>query len=813
MSTSEIFVAIGSVASLFLVAWFFFGKRAAIRATHTGNIQSITVLVKGGYSPNTIEAVAGVPLKIIFDRQEGGSCTDKVIFSDQGIVKDLPAFKRTEVIFTPSSIGTYDFACGMNMVHGTLIVKDAGDALNPLPVEISVPPPTVILEGDLTEEVSRRGELADLQRRVWIGSILTLPVFIAVMLDGLGVGVPPISMNHWTQFALISPVMFYVGAPIHRIGWQTLLHRTAEMNTLITLGTSTAYLYSSVVLLAPDMLPEGDRGAYFEAVGVIITLILFGRLLEEKAKAGTGEAIRLLLDLQSPKARVIRDGIEFEVESENVIVGDQLLVKPGEKIPVDAVVESGASSVDESMVTGESIPVEKKAGDSVIGATVNGVGSLHLRATAIGTNTVLARIIKMVQQAQASKAPIQRTVDSLSSIFVPVVMGISIVTFAIWYVLGSSPSLSHALISAVSVLIIACPCALGLATPLSIMVGTGKGAQSGILIRTAEALEALQKIDTIILDKTGTITFGKPVLTDVIAMSGFEENEILLLAASAEAESEHPLASAIVSGAKERELTTKPISNFLSLTGRGVRAKVGNSGVLIGNALLLEEHDVATLSLREASNIITSQGKTSMLVAIDNVPAGVIGVADTVRPTSARAIEQIHELGILTLMITGDNQETALSVGKLVGLAETDIRAQALPESKAAITKELQAKGRFVAMVGDGINDAPALAQSDVGFAIASGTEIAIETSDITLMSGGLSGVAPAIRLSKATMKNIKENLFFAMVYNGFGIPIAAGLLYPFLGIRLSPMIAAGAMALSSLSVVVNSNRLRNWKP
>ena len=661
-------------------------------------------------------------------------------------------------------------------------------------------------------------EIRDLSRRVILGTVLTFPVLIIVLTDALGINMPSLIMSNWTQFLLITPVMFYVGAPIHTIGWLTLRHRSAEMNTLITLGTTAAYGYSVLVTFAPQLLPINVREVYFEAVGVIITLILFGRLIEVKAKAGTGEAIRALLDLQPPTARIIRDGIETEIPIEQVQVGDEVIVRPGEKIPVDGILESGRSAVDESMVTGESIPVEKSPGDAVIGATLNGTGSLHIRTSKVGVNTVLAQIITMVQEAQATKAPIQRVVDSISSKFVPAVIAIAIVTFAAWYIVGPAPTLTYALVAAVSVLIIACPCALGLATPLSIMVGTGKGAQAGVLIRSAEALEIAHTIDSVILDKTGTITAGKPVLIDVVIVDGlkeqqgYEEDTVLVLVASAERESEHPLAAAIIEGAKERGLKLYETEEFNSLTGRGIQATVDHHILLIGNQLLLNENSINTDALIAIADRLSGEGKTAILVALDGQAAGVIGVADTIRPTSAASIAVLQRLGLRTLMLTGDNLLTARAIGEQVGIAESDIRAQVLPENKAAAVLELQRQGRLVAMVGDGINDAPALAQADVGFAVASGTDAAIEAADITLMSGSLQGVVTAIELSRATMGNIRQNLFFALIYNGLGLPIAAGLLYPVLGLRLNPMIAAGAMALSSLSVVFNANRLRRWR-
>lgn len=827
MTGSDVGVLIGAAVLLIALGWFFFApNRRATQALSEGNAQSIDVMVKGGYSPDTIQATAGIPLRITFDRQESGSCTEKVIIPAFRIAADLPANRRTTIVFTPDAPGAYEFACGMNMVHGKLIInpadesgtidlenktqsKDSTDHIHGSSDPGNLGNPA---QAERDAAIGRVAEIRDLSRRVIIGAVLTLPVLLAVMGDVLGISIPVLLMNHWTQFVLITPVMFYTGAPIHAIGWLTLRHRSAEMNTLITLGTTAAYGYSVLVTFAPGILPTNVRDVYFEAVGVIITLILFGRLIEVRAKAGTGEAIRALLDLQPPTARVRRGNDEIEIPIEQVLVGDEVIVRPGEKIPVDGIVQSGRSAVDESMVTGESIPVEKVPGDAVIGATLNGTGSLHIRTTKVGVNTVLAQIIRMVQQAQATKAPIQRLVDSISSIFVPAVIAIAILTFAAWYILGPAPTLTYALVAAVSVLIIACPCALGLATPLSIMVGTGKGAQAGVLIRSAEALETAHKIDSVVLDKTGTITAGKPVLTDVVAMEGVDANTLLTLVASAERESEHPLAAAIIAGANERGLTLPAVDEFNSLTGRGIRALVDRHDLLIGNKLLLDENGINSIVLITIADRLSGEGKTAILVALDGLAAGVIGVADTIRPTSAASIATLQRLGLRTLMLTGDNPRTARAIGAQVGIPESDIRAQVLPENKAAAVVELQQQGRLVAMVGDGINDAPALAQADVGFAIATGTDVAIEAAEITLMSGSLKGVVTAIELSRATMTNIRQNLFFALIYNGAGLPIAAGALYPLLGLRLSPMIAAAAMALSSLSVVLNANRLRSWR-
>ena len=822
MSGSDLAVLIGAVVLLLALGWFFFAPRKATQTTNEGGSQRIEIIVKGGYSPDTIQATVGVPLHITFDRQESGSCTEKVIIPAFRIAADLPANRRTTVVFTPETPGIYEFACGMNMVRGRLIINPPGSSVadnmkDQVPaekqIEIESSGLDVFAQDESEAAIGRVAEIQDLTRRVIIGTVLTLPVLIAVMGDALGISIPPLLMNHWTQFALITPVMIYVGAPIHSIGWLTLRHRSAEMNTLITLGTTAAYSYSVLATFTPRILPTNVRAVYFEAVGVIITLILFGRLLEVRAKAGTGEAIRALLDLQPPTARVLRNNAEIQIPVEQVLVGDEVIVRPGEKIPVDGIVMTGRSAIDESMVTGESIPVEKGQGDVVIGATLNGTGALHIRTTKVGVNTVLAQIIKMVQQAQATKAPIQRLADSISSIFVPAVIAIAILTFAGWYILGPAPAFTYALVAAVSVLIIACPCALGLATPLSIMVSTGKGAQAGVLIRSAEALETAHKIDSVILDKTGTITAGKPLLTDVVAVEGVDADYLLTLVASAERESEHPLASAIINGAKTKGLVLSRLEEFNSLTGRGVRALIDKNDVLVGNKQLLDDYTIDSSALVEIANRLSGEGKTPMLVAVNGKAAGVVGVADTVRPTSASSIAALQRLGLRTLMITGDNPRTASAIGTQVGIPEVDIRSQVLPENKANAVAELQKQGCLVAMVGDGINDAPALAQADVGFAIATGTDVAIEAADITLMSGSLKGVVSAIELSRSTMTNIRQNLFFALIYNGLGLPIAAGALYPLLGLRLSPIIAAAAMALSSLSVVLNANRLRRWNP
>jgi Cu+-exporting ATPase len=820
MSGADVIVLVLSVLAIAGLGWFFFAPRKGQLAQISGGLQKVTITVKGGYRPDRVQVRQGVPLEIEFDRQESGECTNRVVFADLGVTAALPAYARTTVRLRPERAGTFGFACGMNMVHGTLVVDPADHSADGGgPSEPSTPTNTTgdvgpsAAEAEAADQAERRAEIADLTRRVIVGAILTAPVLFAVMAhEVFGAGwVPGLLLNHWVQLALITPVMFYTGWPVHRIGWLALAHRSAEMNSLIALGTTAAFGYSLLVTLAPGVLPAEVRDVYFEAVGVIITLILFGRLLEAKAKAGTGEAIRALLGLSARTARVIRDRVEAEIPVEEVAVGDEIVIRPGEKVPVDATVLSGQSPVDESMITGEPIPVVKREGDAVIGATINTTGSLRVRAAKVGADTVLAQIIRMVQQAQASKAPIQRLADAISGYFVPAVIAIAIATFATWFIVGPPPAVTLGLVAAVAVLIIACPCALGLATPLSIMVATGKGAQAGILIRSAEALETAHRLDTIVVDKTGTITTGKPALTDVHTLGGFDESALLTLVAAAERDSEHPLAAAIVAAASERGLTLPPTVGFSSITGKGVRATVDGREVLVGTARLLSDVGLDPGPAAPAAARFAERGKTAILAAVDGVPAGVLAVADTIKPDSGRALAALRRLNLDTVMITGDNARTAAAIAAQVGIGR--VLAEVLPEHKAAEVRRLQAGGARVGMVGDGINDAPALAQADIGLAIGTGTDVAIEAADITLISGSLAGVATAIGLSRATMRNIRQNLFFALVYNAVGIPIAAGLLYPFLGIRLSPIIAAAAMAASSLSVVTNANRLRRWRP
>ncbi len=831
MSVVDIVVVIAA-AVLSAGLWrFFFGSKDTTRAELRGGVQEVTVTVKGGYSPDRVEVRQGVPVRLVFDRQETGDCTSRVVFSDFGINKSLPAYASTAVDLVPERAGEFGFACGMNMVHGTLVVVDddgpegGSEASEDAAALLGEPAAndghleaaghaggeTSGAAAEDVEAEARRAEIADLSRRVLIGAALSAPVLFAVMAHELFHvdWVPEVLLNRWVQLALIAPVMSYTGWPIHRTGWLTLRHRTADMNTLIMLGTAAAFGYSLVVTLAPALLPTDVREVYYEAVGVIITLILLGRLIEVRAKAGTGDAIRQLIGMQARTARVVRDGAEAEIPIEDVVPGDVVIVRPGEKIPVDGEVTEGTSSVDESMITGEPIPATKAAGDTVVGATINQTGSFRYRATKVGSDTMLAQIIKMVEQAQASKAPIQRIADLVSSFFVPAVVLIALWTFVAWFLVGPAPAFTFALVAAVAVLIIACPCALGLATPLSIMVGTGKGATSGILIRSAEALETAHKLDTVILDKTGTITKGTPALTDVVVTGPVAEDDLLRLVASAERPSEHPLGAAIVTGARDRGIELAEPTEFDSATGQGLRAVVDGRHVQVGNRRLLDGAGIDPSSLESHADRLSADGKTPMLVAVDGTAAGVIAVADTIKDDSVAAVAALQDLGIEVVMMTGDNRRTAAAIARTVGIDR--VLAEVLPEHKANEVRRLQGEGRVVGMVGDGINDAPALAQADVGSAIGTGTDVAIESSDITLVSGALSGLVTAIRLSRATMRNIRQNLVLAFVYNAVGIPIAAGVLYPFLGIRLSPIIAAAAMALSSLSVVTNATRLRRF--
>jgi len=615
-------------------------------------------------------------------------------------------------------------------------------------------------------------------------------------------------------WALATPVQFWSGWQFYTGAWGAARHRTTNMNTLIAVGTSAAYLFSVGVILFPSFFAAaGQAELYFDTAAIIIGLILLGRFLEARARSQTSEAIKKLLGLQARTARVVRDGEEVDVPIEQVVSGDVVVVRPGEKVPVDGMVLEGRSAVDQSMLTGESIPVEKGPGDEVIGATLNKVGSFRFRATRVGKDTALSQIVRLVEEAQGSKAPIQRLVDVVTSYFVPAVISLAALTFGLWFFLGPDPQLNHALLNFVAVLIIACPCALGLATPTSIMVGTGKAAENGVLFRSAEALETLHKVGAIILDKTGTLTAGKPVVTDIVSSNGHEESELLRLAASAERGSEHPLGEAIVERAKELELVLDAAGRFQAVPGRGIEAWIGETPVLLGNVQLLRERGVALNGLEERASTLAAEGKTPMYVAAGGAAAGLIGVADTLKPNSRDAVTDLRRLGLEVYLLTGDNRRTAEAIAREVGIEEDMVLADVLPDQKADKVKELQARGLKVAMVGDGINDAPALAQADVGLAIGTGTDVAMEAADVTLISGDLAKISTAIALSKATMRNIKQNLFWAYAYNTALIPVAMGVLYPFFGVSLNPVLAAAAMATSSVSVVSNALRLRRFRP
>jgi len=661
-------------------------------------------------------------------------------------------------------------------------------------------------------------ELKAMSRRFWISAVLSLPLLILAMGHDFYPAAMPGFLDartlQWLQLVLATPVVLWGGWPFFARGWASLSNRSLNMFTLIALGIGVAWLYSLIATLWPGLFPDRLRTmagwvpVYFEAAAVITTLVLLGQVLELRARSRTGAAIKMLLGLAPKTARLVRDdGNEQDVPLDQVQPGQVLRVRPGEKVPVDGTVIEGVSFVDEAMVTGEPIPVEKMAGSRLIGATINGTGSLLLRAEKVGSDTLLAQIIHMVGEAQRSRAPIQKLADTVSGYFVPAVMVIAIVTLTAWLVWGPEPRLSHAIVNAVAVLIIACPCALGLATPMSIMIGTGQGALAGVLIKNAEALEALEKIDTLVVDKTGTLTEGKPKLVSVVPVKDRDEEELLHLVSSLERGSEHPLASAIVHGAEQRGMQTATVEEFQSLTGRGVTGKVDGHSVALGNASLMDYLGIQTGSLTDTEATLRQEGQTVMLVAIDGREAGLLGVADPVKSSTPEAIAALHEEGVHIVMLTGDNRITAQAVARRLGIDQ--VEAEVLPDQKAAMVKRLQGEGRNVAMAGDGINDAPALAQAQVGIAMGTGTDVAMESAGVTLVKGDLRGIVRAIRLSRATMRNIRQNLFFAFIYNSLGVPIAAGILYPAFGLLLSPIIAAAAMSLSSVSVIANALRLR----
>jgi len=664
-------------------------------------------------------------------------------------------------------------------------------------------------------------ELRDMRRRFWISAALTLPVFAIAMSDFIP-GRPlqslaPMRAWAWIEMVLASPVVLWGARPFFVRGWQSIINRSLNMFTLIGLGIAVAYTYSVIATLLPGIFPDSFRGEggivapYFEAAAVITVLVLLGQVLELKARSETGAAIRALLGLSPKTARLIRaDGTEIDIPLEQVHSGDRLRVRPGEKIPVDGIVLDGSSSVDESMITGEPVPVEKEPGARVTGATVNGTGTLVLRAERVGSETLLAQIVKMVSEAQRSRAPIQKLADVVAGYFVPIVIAIAVATFVIWAFWGPAPRMAHAVVNAVAVLIIACPCALGLATPMSIMVATGKGATLGVLFKNAEAIEVLRKVDTLVVDKTGTLTEGKPKLVAVEPLAGYDADKLLRLAASLERASEHPLAAAIVKGADERRIALAPVDRFESLTGRGVRGRVDGVSVALGNQKLLEELGIQRADAAAKAEAMRADGQTVMFVVADGRVIGLLGVADPIKQTTPEAIRKLHDDGVRVVMLTGDSNTTARAVARKLGI--DDVFAEVLPQDKASIVKKLQSEGRIVAMAGDGINDAPALAQAQVGIAMGTGTDVAMESAGVTLVKGDLRGIVRARLLSRATMANIRQNLFFAFVYNSLGVPIAAGVLYPFFGLLLSPMIAAAAMSFSSVSVISNALRLRHAK-
>ena len=672
-----------------------------------------------------------------------------------------------------------------------------------------------------TAEARENHELSDMMRRFWIGLVLTLPVFALEMgshIPALGLHeliAPRVSIR--IQFVLSTPVVLWAGWPFFERAWASVVHRSLNMFSLIALGTGAAYLYSLAAIFAPELFPAGFHGmggtvaVYFEAAAVITVLVLLGQVLELRAREQTGGAIRALLKLAPKTARRLRaDGQDEEVALELVQVGDRLRVRPGDGVPVDGEVLEGRGAVDESMVTGESMPATKQSGDKLIGGTVNGTGSLVMRADKVGADTMLARIVAMVSEAQRSRAPIQAMADTVSGYFVPAVLGVAAIAFAVWAIWGPAPSLSYAVIVAVSVLIIACPCALGLATPMSIGVAIGKGAGAGVLIKSAEALQRMEKVDTLVVDKTGTLTEGKPRVTAILPAAGLSESEILPLAASLERSSEHPLAAAIVNAAKERGASIEEPTAFASVTGKGITGTVGGKFVALGNAKLMADLGVSLGDLEHKGDELRRDGATALFLAIDHKPGGVIAISDPIKATTQAALDTLRKEGIRIVMLTGDSKTTAGAVARKLGIKE--IEADVLPQDKNRIVKELTADGRIVAMAGDGVNDAPALAEAAVGIAMGTGTEVAIQSAGITLVKGDLAGIARAIVLSRATMRNIRQNLAFAFAYNAIGIPVAAGVLYPTFGLLLSPIVGALAMSLSSVSVILNALRLRRLK-
>lgn len=841
-------IAIALIMALLVTAgvlWFFFAPRKAYRAPLRDGVQEAVVEVKGGYSPAVIEAEAGVPLRLIFDRKEDGECSSHVVFSDFGVDLALPAFRTTTLTLHPDQPGEYPFACGMNMLHGTLRIlpgkhASVGAAAGSAETGVQCAQKGAVQtsgSGDSGKSRGLESEIRALITRLIVAAVCTIPVFGSTMLMLY-------PMPNWLQFLLMLPIVGYAALPIFRSGFAAIAHRSPEMNALVSLGALTAFAYSCVVTFAPGILPDNAREPYFEAVGVVVTLMLVGQLLEARARKGTGEAMRALAGLQPKTARVVRDGKETSIAIDDVRVGDIIAIRPGEQLPVDGIVISGTSTVDESMITGEAMPVAKTEGSEVTGATINGGGSLRYRATKVGKDTVLAQIIGMVAAAQSSKAPVQRLADRISGVFVPTVVLIAVWSCALWFAFGPDPRVTHALVAAVSVLLVACPCALGLATPLSVTVSTGRAARMGVLVRSAEALETCGKVNAVVLDKTGTITAGKPTLTDVLPLGVWHRrpDDLLTIVAAAERDSEHPLAAAIVAAAAEKAdvadvAELAQTTDFQAIAGRGVTARVTFRGlphtVAVGNTDLIDDLDVnmpdvtsdtseiASETIHDTNldaiiadmELLSQQGKTPILAAIDGHLAGIVAVADVPKADSRQAIELLRKRGVEAVMLTGDNPTTARAIASQVGIDERHVIAGVRPERKADEIAKLQSQGYTVAMVGDGINDAPALARANVGFAIGTGADVAIQSADVTLMGGSLMGLVHALDLTHAAMRNIAQNLGFALGYNSIGIAIAAGVLYPFTGTLLNPMIAGAAMAFSSLCVVTNASRLRLFDP
>ena len=768
-----------------------------------------------GAPETATDPVCGMQVKIAGARNttehDGGTyffCSPKCLqkFTAEPLRYLKPADAKPDPASPPAAPGTV-FTCPMHPE-----IRQVGPGTCPI-CGMALEPAEVSLDDGPNEE------LADMRRRLWVGLVLAIPVVILEMgghLAGLHMLVGQ-KISSWLQFALATPVVLWAGWPFFVRGWQSLKTRNLNMFTLIAMGTGVAWLYSVAAIAMPDLFPPAFRGAdgtvavYFEAAAVITVLVLLGQVLELRAREQTSGAIKALLNLAPSTARRLKDnGSDEEVALESVAVGDRLRVRPGEKVPVDGEVIEGRSSVDESMVTGESMPVTKEAGAKAIAGTLNTTGSFVLRAEKVGRDTMLSRIVQMVAEAQRSRAPIQRLADQVASYFVPIVILIAVAAFAAWTTFGPEPRLAFGLVAAVTVLIIACPCALGLATPMSIMVGVGRGAHAGVLIKNAEALERMERIDTLVVDKTGTLTEGKPRLVALLPVSGIAEAEALRLAAAVEAASEHPLAMAIVAAARERGLALPPVADFDSPTGKGALGTVEGRKVVLGNPRFLAEQGVDPASLEGAAERQRGEGATAVLLGVDGRAAAVLAIADPVKATTPAALEALAAEKVRVVMLTGDNRTTAEAVARRLGI--TEIEAEVLPDQKSAVVDRLRREGRVVAMAGDGVNDAPALAAADVGIAMGTGTDVAIESAGVTLLKGDLTGIVRARRLSEATMANIRQNLFFAFVYNAAGVPIAAGILYPFFGILLSPIIAAAAMALSSVSVIANALRLRRFE-